>query len=1162
MACRKLLVASLVAALAVCSNAAKSIESIEPKKDSKGCFIISSAAELYGFANAPVGDFFSVPESRCAKLTQDIVVNRGVLTGNYSLNVNDTANFIPWTPIERFRGVFDGQGHKISGLYQSADSLSGNVGLFGELVTSEADTVIIRNLVIDSSYFGGGDKSGAFVASVEPFNYKYYAHVLIENCTNNSLVVAKTYYPEGIGGIVGYVNGRITIRNCANHGVVKGDEYVGGIVGTLNLSEYHAAVTSSFKTGYASIEKCFNSGRVESRYEAGGIVGSVEGTAQIRNSYNVGDILEGTSGPLGGIVGRFRPSCDAYLVNVYNAGQIKLNEEYPYGQTKPIVGYVDVGLCADGLVCENVFFRGSSTTGGACGVQKDDSHFRNGSVAYQLRNYYFDGVDGSVWGQKVGTDSVPVFSGSIEGASAITFASLTLHTFDGDTTVYPEKYEPGYAFRLPPVNRDGYVFRGWFNNSAFTGDSIDFVPATATGEQEFWAKFNKISSVTLVLASGPDSSFTGTYVEGFGTSLPESAERDGYIFRGWYASEDYSGARVSKVGAMETGDKVFYAKWFKKQMPLTLEKGCYVIHDANELYGFADLVNDMGEINDPNDAVCAVLANDIVVNENVLDEDGMPNEPGEEDFLIWTPIDNFFGVFDGRNHVISGLFYVAKEYSGRYEVGLFGTVDKWTSQNPVVIKNLGVVDSYFESAGYVGAFVGRTLGYQYEDDSSHIFITNCYSNSTVYSPERYGADYVGGFVGFVDKFTTLVMENTYNTGRTIVERYASAGGLVGDVEEMGSVAIIRNSYNVGPIENIWEEEVGYSLVGSGEDYSRAENSFYLEFDSEYKQVGIPVTSEQFADGSVAISLHAGANGSIWGQEVGTDPLPNFSGKVKNSTLNTYKVTFHTFDDDTASYFESYVESIGRDLPDTVEREGYYFKGWYSDTSYSGTAVKSIGKDESGDKEFFAKWEGVPIEVTWRSNNNLWGVVQGLNADGIYHYNDTVYAVPVALAGYKFEYWAYPMNEKDSVVSFVATHDTTVIAVFGVLGSSTPKSSSSAKSSSSSAKSSSSKKVASSSSSAPKSSSGKANSSSSCGGKKCKSDALPAYGAIPQFSLSVMSRSIRVDGAVVGKPYALLDAQGKVVSVGYVATSSFELPVSGPGMYLVRIGGVVQGVTVR
>ncbi|MBO7412640.1 MAG: hypothetical protein J6U20_03120 [Fibrobacter sp.] len=99
----------------------------------------------------------------------------------------------------------------------------------------------------------------------------------------------------------------------------------------------------------------------------------------------------------------------------------------------------------------------------------------------------------------------------------------------------------------------------------------------------------------------------------------------------------------------------------------------------------------------------------------------------------------------------------------------------------------------------------------------------------------------------------------------------------------------------------------------------------------------------------------------------------------------------------------------------------------------------------------------------------------------------------------------------------------------------------------------------SSSSSVKSSSSKAKSSSSNKGGK---DAIVAQGVVPQFTVSVVGRSVLISGASVGSAYAVLDMQGSVLVKGRVDAVNFSLPINRTGTYLVNVGNQVQAVAIR
>ena len=148
-----------------------------------------------------------------AQLTVNMANSVNYNANYFKLDVDINLNDKPWTPTEEFRGVFDGQHHKITGLKVSvADE---QVGLFGQL----SSTGRLSNLHVS------GD---------------------VENTSPT------TYYAAG--GICGSHSGVIT--NCSFSGSVRGTGIVGGIVAKCN----------------GKIISCKNTASVSGK-EAGGIDG-------------------------------------------------------------------------------------------------------------------------------------------------------------------------------------------------------------------------------------------------------------------------------------------------------------------------------------------------------------------------------------------------------------------------------------------------------------------------------------------------------------------------------------------------------------------------------------------------------------------------------------------------------------------------------------------------------------------------------------------------------------------------------------------------------------------------------------------------------------------------------------------------------------------------
>ena len=83
------------------------------------------------------------------------------------------------------------------------------------------------------------------------------------------------------------------------------------------------------------------------------------------------------------------------------------------------------------------------------------------------------------------------------------------------------------------------------------------------------------------------------------------------------------------------------------------------------------------------------------------------------------------------------------------------------------------------------------------------------------------------------------------------------------------------------------------------------------------------------------------------------------------TAPTYTVTLHANDGTINNgNVTSYTYGVGATLPTDVTRTGYTFKGWYDNENLIGSPVTAIGDTETGNKEYWAKWEINQYTITF------------------------------------------------------------------------------------------------------------------------------------------------------------------------------------------------------
>lgn len=186
----------------------------EPKKDANGVYLIGTAAELAWFA--------ATDGKTSAKLTADI----------------DLAAY-DWTPLNKFYGTFDGDGHMVKNLYINSGSYP--LGIFGYVKTGAA----VKNLGVS------GDVTCTASSNAQAGGIAGYleSNAAIENCYSSVNVTSKKHG----GSIAGYTASGATITNCYGSGNItttsKNECYLGGICGSSYSNTNGATLTNCYSIG-------------------------------------------------------------------------------------------------------------------------------------------------------------------------------------------------------------------------------------------------------------------------------------------------------------------------------------------------------------------------------------------------------------------------------------------------------------------------------------------------------------------------------------------------------------------------------------------------------------------------------------------------------------------------------------------------------------------------------------------------------------------------------------------------------------------------------------------------------------------------------------------------------------------------------------------------
>ena len=244
---------------------------------------------------------------------------------------NPSQGWLPiGTPTNPFKGILDGNGHTISGLWITRESAD-YVGLFGNLnggiikeLTLKGKTILghsyvgllsgfSRNVKVENCNFSGS------VEATEAINGSYVGGCVGRSSGNDDVFssVYSTVDVKGWGNYVGGITGdRGSFYDC--HVInehIKGNDYVGGICGhtdgayqtfsscyvqsTLSGNDYIGGICGMTFSGATDCGFC---GEIIAHSQVGGVIGCSKNKCSIKNCYTIGKIIA-SGDEVGGLIG-------------------------------------------------------------------------------------------------------------------------------------------------------------------------------------------------------------------------------------------------------------------------------------------------------------------------------------------------------------------------------------------------------------------------------------------------------------------------------------------------------------------------------------------------------------------------------------------------------------------------------------------------------------------------------------------------------------------------------------------------------------------------------------------------------------------------------------------------------------------------------------------
>lgn len=607
-------------------------------------------------------------ETITASLMNDIVFNENLLDASGNVQV---ANPIKWTPIGMtpsgtekyyFNGIFNGNGHTISGLYVDGGDYA---GLFGKAQGAPE----IKGVGVVDSYFKGakyvGGIAGAYI-DVNGIEFDCMA-----GCFTYNVKLEGTESTTKIGQFIGDISGKGNAKLNSNYCLAEKEEPLPGI----NCSTMTAEDFESGKVAYLMNKYFTDKGNGD---VWGQVVANSEGKTvdPLPTAYKI--IGNGGSNKVINCAGQYHNhlgSATCTICGTVNPQEPAKDNDgvYQIGTPSELLWFADRvnggSGNQDAVLTNDIDMTGVKWTP----IGTKDSAFKG----------EFDGRGYVITNLNVSDPSleyaglfgyVSKFSNPATIKNLGVFGEFSGGEYVGGIAGYSENSEITNCFFIGTVsgtNTNGIANGDTIENCYFQSDSTDI---NARTEKQF--KSGEVAELLNMLQNGGTQEVWGQTIGA--DAYPCALTSDNKVIR------DYTNLGWHNHTNGTTEDNCPNCVKTPKQ-----ENGVYQISTIQELYWFSAYVNNTDS------SIKAELANNITVNEDI----------SAQNRIIWTPAGTiskpFTGTFDGKGHIISGL---VKENSTE-PVGLFGVIGSGAE-----VSNVGVVNCIFSSTADAGGIAGINEG--------------------------------------------------------------------------------------------------------------------------------------------------------------------------------------------------------------------------------------------------------------------------------------------------------------------------------------------------------------------------------------------------------------------------------------------------------------------
>ena len=508
---------------------------------------------------------------------------------------------------------------------------------------------------------------------------------------------------------------------------------------------------------------------------------------------------------------------------------------------------------------------------------------------------------------------------------------VTLNGNKGSAGTNLTSYVPGSEVELPTDwTRTGYTFSGWYEDEGCIGTAVTVIPADATGNKEYWAKWTPISySISYDLEGGTATGNPTSYTIESSAITLNNPTKEGYTFTGW-SGTDLTGSNNKSVtiAAGSTGDREYKAHWNVADYTVTL--------NGNGGQGGTSLIS-------------YVHGTGAILPTN------------------WTKTGyTFAGWYEKADCTGTAVTEISATDTGDKTFWA-----KWTQIGYTISYNLdggtvtGNPTEYTIESSPITLINPTKTGYSFGgwsgtdltgSNNMSVTIAAGSTGDREYTAHWTAADYTvtlngnggqGGtsLISYAHGTATTLPTDWTRTGYTFVGWYEKADCTGTAVTIIPADATGNKEYWAGwtPISySITYVLDGGNVSGNPTSYTIESSAITLNNPTRegYTFTGWSGT-DLTGNNHMSVTIASGSTGHRT--------------YTANWKLADYTVNLHTNGGIGGTDLTSYTFGTGAVLPTNWKKTGYVFDGWYENDSCTGTPVTNISGTDTGDKEYWAKW---------------------------------------------------------------------------------------------------------------------------------------------------------------------------------------------------------------